>query len=152
MSQFSIVKNGDVYVAKGKLDEFADLSPLPSGQAELTLDFSGITRVNSIGTRNWLHFVNGYQGKVTFIACSASFMDAAANIASMFGPDGYKAVKKAELPFLCSRCDRDQYRFVELVPILDTGASPSFECDFCDGIAELDRDEFTLMWPKKRSS
>jgi hypothetical protein len=80
--------NGDRITLVGRIDENADLGALaaavpPEGA---TLDLGGLTRINSIGVREWMDFVAGLAPrKIRLERCAPVFVEQLNAIANFTG-------------------------------------------------------------------
>ncbi len=80
-------QEGHRFRLSGRIDEYADLMQLASElPKEVTLDLSGLTRINSIGVREWLDFVAAFGSrKVRLERCAPVFVDQLNTIANFAG-------------------------------------------------------------------
>lgn len=96
-------REGDRFELSGRIDEYSDLARLAAELPEqATLDLSGLTRINSIGVREWLDFVAAFgTRKVRLERCAPVFVDQLNTIANFAGSADVVSV-------LCAyECERD---------------------------------------------
>lgn len=120
----------------GVLDEHNELGELSDklGAGIALINLSGVERINSIGTRDWIRWLASLEAKGTrpvLIACSPAVV-AQLNRIKNFA--GNAAVKSFQVPYRCSMCERDQ---LLLVHVADMGEAPhqapACTCDGCGG-------------------
>jgi anti-anti-sigma regulatory factor len=128
-----------VWIAiKGDVDERADFTPiLALGVKGLVIDLSEVRRINSIGVRQWMQFVNTLSERgieVVFERCSVPIVQQLNMIASFRGRG---LVASVFAPYYCSKCDQDHRHLIEL-----NGSVPDLEakmtCPNCGGPLEFD--------------
>lgn len=80
-------READRFRLSGRIDEYADLGPLAEALPQsATLDLSGLTRINSIGVREWMDFVATFGEKVVRLErCAPVFVDQLNTIANFAG-------------------------------------------------------------------
>ncbi|MBL9013025.1 MAG: anti-sigma factor antagonist [Myxococcales bacterium] len=125
----------------GILDEDNKLGELVrkvSG-ARAVIDLSGVERINSCGTRDWVNWLarlaeNGVQP--VFVACSPAIV-AQLNLVKNFA--GHGAVKSFQVPYHCPECDEEK---LLLVDVADLGpaphVAPDCRCDDCESLMTFD--------------
>jgi hypothetical protein len=123
---------------KGDIDERADFSPIWQHDIQaLNVDLSEVRRINSVGVRNWMEFVNTLAEKnieVVFERCSVPIVQQLNMIASFRGRG---LVASVFAPYYCSKCDHDHRQLVELNgSVVDLEAKMS--CPNCGGPLEFD--------------
>jgi hypothetical protein len=80
--------DGNRLLLAGRIDENADLSRQADALlAEVTeIDLSGLTRINSIGVREWMDFTTSFAGKnLRLVRCAPVFVDQLNAIANFAG-------------------------------------------------------------------
>lgn len=82
-----------------KLDE--TLAPASA----LRLDTSHLERINSMGTKNWLVFLKGLEGKIPFrfATLGETMVDAAQVVPAVLGPKPIQA-ETCAVPYMCEKC------------------------------------------------
>jgi hypothetical protein len=123
---------------KGDIDERADFAPITAMDLKsVNIDLSEVRRINSVGVRQWMQFVNTLADKgveVVFERCSVPIVQQLNMIASFRGRG---VVASVFAPYYCAKCDRDHRHLVELngsLPDLDAKMS----CPTCGGMLEFD--------------
>ena len=102
-----IKKEGDTFFIAGVIDENCTLTDLePSGQTILKLNFKGVTKINSIGVREWMRIITLWKDKsIEYHECSTSIVDQLMIVRTLRGAQGKIAtVESALLPIECSKC------------------------------------------------
>lgn len=104
-----ISRAGTKVLLAGVIDEHSDFTPLLQEQDPLSLDFSGIERINSIGLRNWMRFVSQWGDKpLKYLECPVIITDQLAVIPSLRGIKSRVAqVLSAFLAYECSKCQHE---------------------------------------------
>jgi anti-anti-sigma regulatory factor len=116
--------------------KFADV--LAAADQVDSLDLSGITRINSTGVRQWLHFVRALddRGKsLRLVRCSPAFV---AQLNMIAGFTGRSVVKSVLAPLLCLHCDVPQEQEIFTDGDLDAQLAAVILCPTCRSQMELD--------------
>ncbi len=135
--QISAVGGG--FLINGVIDEFADFSVLLKAPAELRLDLSGVSRINSIGLRNFMIFLKNWSGGAySFIACPVEFVDQMNLIPSILKVGGSGWVESCMVPLFCTSCGKDAETLIKLNPRPDR-SKPMIKqnCPHCGGACEV---------------
>lgn len=122
----------------GEIDEHADFSPiLAMSEKSMVLDLSDVKRINSIGVRQWMEFVNKLADNgvdVVFERCSVPIVQQLNMIASFRGRG---VVVSVFAPYFCQKCEHDHRHLIEL-----NGSVPDLEakmmCPNCGAMLEFD--------------
>lgn len=146
VSDFTITKRDGTYVLSGVLNEFADFKSLISAAEPLRLDLGGLSKLNSIGVRNFLRFLSDWGGKaLVFENATAEFIDQVNMIPSLKGVHHHAQIQSFYVPWQCVRCEREDEVLVstpEVRAVLDAGDEPSRKCPKCDNDMNLLVDTF----------
>ncbi len=110
-----ISRTGATLKISGVIDEHADFTPLLSEPAPLTLDFSGVERVNSVGLRTWMRFMTQWGDKdLTYVGCPVVVVDQLAIIPALMGIKRRAAmVQSACIGFECLKCGHQEDRCLD---------------------------------------
>lgn len=111
------------------------LSDLPKG--EVIVDLSGICRVNSSGTRQWIEFVNAVPHTTTLILeqCSFPFFYQACMISSFLGKS---RMESFYLPYLCTSCGRTEDQMVRATDARQLDTWRTRKCSSCQSTMTVD--------------
>ena len=121
---------------RGNIDEHSDFAPILAFQAKsLVIDLSEVLRINSIGVRHWMQFVNDLGNtEVLFERCSVPIVQQLNMIAKFRGQG---IVASVFAPYFCAKCEHSDTRLIELsgdIPKLDA----AMQCPQCGGTLEFD--------------
>ena len=131
---WQVKQNGEYIELKGTLDEFADLSLIETFPSPWKLDLSGISRINSIGSRNWIHFMLKNKSEVEIHNASIPFMEQVLLISSMVGDDASPDVLKSfHLEYYCNSCAFEFSAIKNIKSDLQTEPCPK-----CNNTAKID--------------
>ena len=131
----------DIAYLSGVIDEESDFSALLTLPFIQTIDFSGVSRVNSIGLRSWMLFMTKWGDKpLNYMNCTTEISDHLATIPALRGASKrVVAVLSAMIPYDCLKCNHMEDIMVkkaEVVPVtLPKVVSP--KCRICSGEMEL---------------
>jgi hypothetical protein len=123
----------------GQIGDDAVFDELASGLAGVVvLQLGEITRVNSVGVREWIEFVDGLDrvSELVFSHCSTSIVGQLNTISSFRGA---ASIRSFYAPYRCETCDRDEVRLVDVQthkPSPDR--VPRFRCTTCGEPMALD--------------
>ena len=125
----------------GIIDENADLSALLQEPAPLSIDFSGVTRVNSVGLRTWMRFMTLWGDKpLNYFECPIAITDQIIIIPVLRGIKKQVAtIVSGILPYDCPSCKHQADIRVEraqVVPKTDP-AVLNPKCPVCSQPMEL---------------
>ena len=116
---------GGVVALRGEIDEKTVLEPLVNDLTDGgALDLAGVDRINSVGVRSWLAFVQSLEqtGKrVSLQACSVPVVHQL-NMISRFA--GAAKVTSLHAPFLCPDCESSATKLVDTIVSSRWSSSP----------------------------
>jgi anti-anti-sigma regulatory factor len=121
----------------GYLNEAADLTPLSKLAGPLVVDLGSLDRINSIGVRMWLNFVNKCEATgigLTFERCSPAIVEQMSMITNFMG--ARSRVKSILIPYVCLACKHEHLELLELAP--GAMVTPTIPCPKCQAPMELD--------------
>ena len=147
-----ISRVGNTIFISGVIDENADLSSLLQEPAPLSIDFSGVTRINSVGLRSWMRFMALWGDKpLNYLECPIAVTDQIIIIPALRGIKKQVAtVLSGLIPYDCPSCkhqadiriDRSQ-----VVPAMDPDLK-SPKCPVCSKPMELvNQDQLDIFRP-----
>jgi anti-anti-sigma regulatory factor len=118
----------------GEITEDTDLQPVVTKLApEVVVDLERITRINSVGLREWLSFVRAVEaeGKRLILERCAPPVVAQINmIANFTGANG--SVRSVLAPYHCTSCGADQLQLIDLnAPNPEAKLEESMKCPSC---------------------
>ena len=134
-------ERGTHLVLEGEIDEKSQLSVvLPQVSGVVTIDTYAVRRINSVGVREWISFVQSLDSvtDLTLTRCSPAMV---AQLNSVFNFRGKANVESVTAPFFCAKCDAEQ---LEVVAIPRGIADPGKlvlgrrSCTSCSGELEFD--------------
>lgn len=146
MSGVTVTASGDArarrLVLRGRLDESATLvSSAASWSArEVVLDTGDVAFVNSIGIREWMHFLAALtQGGASLIheRCAEPLVEQMSFIPAARG-GGH--VRSCFAPYQCAACGHEASLLVDVdghLAALEAGRPPALPCPACGASAEL---------------
>ena len=147
----------------GSIDESADLpallsrlTPLLGGASLLNLDLGKIQRINSVGTRDWVYFIEQLQKitRVQFSLLSEPFVDQGLFVPNALGKPGTRVVA-FEAPYFCDGCNARTMKVLSPSDVV-TGADgligPRFKCAQCGKVLIFDgiEDQYFRFTPYVR--
>ncbi len=142
-SALTWTKAGDRIALVGRIDENADLNALAQeipGEGA-TIDLSGLTRINSIGVREWMDFVTSLTPRpLRLERCAPVFVDQLNAIANF---RGHAEVRSVLASFECMSCGTQSSVDVVIRRAFPTGDTRHFigpACEQCGRPMELDDD------------
>jgi hypothetical protein len=105
-----ISRSGSIILLSGVIDEHADFMPLMQEPAPLSIDFSGVERINSIGLRSWMRFMTKWADKpLIYLNCPVVISDQLAIIPALRGIKLRAAtVESAFIPYDCNKCQHQE--------------------------------------------
>lgn len=123
---------------KGDIDERADFTTILALEVKaLVIDLSEVRRINSIGVREWMRFVQALTTRnieVVFEKCSVPIVQQLNMIAAFRGKG---LVASVFAPYYCVKCDHNISHLVELNgDLVDLEAKMT--CPKCGGPLEFD--------------
>ena len=106
------------------------LAPLLAGRVEM--DLSGLTYINSWGTRAWSRLLTQAQTRLQelkLVRCAVSFVLAAGMTEEFVGPG---RITSFYAPYTCPRCELDELVLLEVTPALEAARdAPPRDCPRC---------------------
>lgn len=112
---------------------------------EVWLDFGKVTRVNSLGVKEWVKAITACKSRMHYVNCPAIIVDQFNMITNFLSWN--TTVDSFEVYFVCNNCDHEESRFFELgqgkeVDPENPNFESSFECKCirCGHEMELDHD------------
>ena len=148
-----ISRVGSLIQISGVIDEHSDFSTLLSESAPLSIDFSGVERVNSVGLRTWMRFMTQWGDKeLIYLKCPVVIVDQLATIPALMGIKKRAAlVQSADLAFECDKCGHQEDRCIDRASV-DPTPDPSVlqpPCPSCGGTLELiNEDQLVIFLPR----
>ena len=130
-----IVERGGVYHLSGVLNEYADLSPLLKAAEPLRLNMSQVSRLNSIGIRNFLKFLADWGPKgFVYEQAPSEFIDQINMIPALLGLKHHGTVKSLFVPYECAKCEHEEDVLSDLADytaVKTGGEPPKRKCPKC---------------------
>ncbi|MEZ4368388.1 MAG: hypothetical protein R2939_19225 [Kofleriaceae bacterium] len=120
----------------GVIDEAAGLDAvLPLAvDARLRLDLGGVTFVNSVGVRDWIHLLAAAAAAGVAIELVRVSEPMVQQLNMIVATRGHAAVRSFVAPYACDACGHEEARLLELAEHGDTlraGAPPPAPCPAC---------------------
>jgi len=143
-------KDGVVY-ATGFLDEYADFDAILSRSEPLVLNMEGVLRINSVGIRNFLKFLNAWGPKsLEYQKCTADFIDQLNMIPAIGGINKQAVVSSLYVPLECDSCDKELEQLSDIKPYKDAIEKnqelPHVKCPECgDSMNVLSESFFVFL-------
>jgi anti-anti-sigma regulatory factor len=133
-------RDGYTWVSlEGTLSETSDLSALLKEiPPRVTIDLSGIRRVNSSGVLLWVAFMRDLErhgSQVVLERCSPSVVN---QLNSIVGFRGSAQIRSVLAPYFCTSCEREELREIELGPGAAHQLAQPLRCPACGNPCELD--------------
>lgn len=133
---------------QGSIDENMDFSSLKIGEAKnLILDLREVRSLNSMGLRNWVHWVKSFRGrKQLFLRHCPRVVVDQMNILQGFLPIG-AVVESIFVPYYCESCDKEENVLAQRGRDYMEGSvdaregqnlSPTKICPHCGKTSEMD--------------
>ncbi len=125
----------------GVIDEFSSFDDLFNrGHKEIWIDFSGVTRINSSGIREWVQAVIASHAHLHMENCSAVMVDQFSMIPEFIGKNG--VVESFYIHYICDTCGHEEKQLAVVGKDIDAG-DPHKDvadnpCSNCGGVLELD--------------
>ena len=121
----------------GRINEATDFKPLTKLPGPLVIDLAGIERINSIGVRRWIFFVEHCEAanvEVVFVRCSAIMVQQMGMITNFMG--SRSRVQSVLVPYVGVSCNHEHDELLEIAP----GAQLRMElpCPKCRSPMRLD--------------
>jgi hypothetical protein len=123
----------------GIVDERADFSELAQQlSGVVVLELGSITRINSVGVREWIRFITGLPEvtELTLSHCSPAIVNQLNMIANFRGPG---RIRSFYAPYVCGDCDHEEDRLIDLEADRPSAATlPTGRCPRCGQDMTLD--------------
>jgi len=146
VDSFSIDLKEGCYHLSGVLDEFANFDVLKLSSEPLRLNLSQVSKLNSIGIRNFLRFLSDWGAKELYYEHATSeFIDQVNMIPAMKGFAKQARIMSFNVPWQCLSCDYEDEIFMEagkVEPLLENGIKLSHLCSNCGKDMRLLVDSF----------
>lgn len=113
---------------EGDIDETLKTRALPPAEGEeVILDMSGITRINSLGTRLFINYIKTIKGVPIFQKCSTPVVDTISLLPAFIGKRG--RVESVLTPFTCNSCEAITEKEFKVGKEIVEGEIPDLSCD-----------------------
>ncbi|MEO7094323.1 MAG: STAS domain-containing protein [Polyangiales bacterium] len=117
----------------GTLDEHNELDEITDQVvgAEALINLSGVERINSSGTRDWVNWLKGLEARgvrPTLVACSPAVVTQL-NLVKNFA--GRAIVKSFQAPYHCDACTLDKLLLINVSEMRGRATAPPCTCDGC---------------------
>ena len=146
LDSFSISVKDGCYHLSGVLNEFANFDVLKMASEPLRLNLSQLSKMNSIGIRNFLRFLADWGTKeIHYEHATSEFIDQVNMISSMKGSAHQAKILSFNVPWQCVSCDHEDEVFMEAAevgPMLKDGKDLSRICPKCGTQMSLLMDSF----------
>lgn len=146
----SVSKDKGTLIFKGAIDDDAQLGAIPSTSGSVTINFRGVTSINSLGVRKYLDFVDSWRSlKVTYEDVPHVLVDAFLMLPALLGPQENTAqIVSLQVSYLCSRCKDSNDLFLKTDDLsLKQGelAFPVRVCPSCTGYLSVDDQAYQIF-------
>ena len=141
----------------GIVDEYADFSELAQvAEKILTVDFSGVTRMNSSGIRGWIQNVRRHKITLILKNCSSPVVEQFSMIPEFTGKNGF--VESFFVHYHCVACEYETRLLLRIGIEIHLGDSPHIDqqlatpCPKCGETLDLDHNPeiyFSFLRPMK---
>lgn len=136
LGQFSITEKDGAFCLAGVMDEFAEFEPLKMASEPLRLHLGGLTKLNSIGIRNFLRFLADWGPReIYYEHATSEFIDQVNMIPSMRGVANQAKILSFNVPWQCLSCDYEDEVFMkadDVAPLIEDGNEPDRKCPKCN--------------------
>lgn len=112
---------------------------------EVWLDFKEVTRVNSLGVKEWIKAISKTESRLHYINCPAIIVDQFNMIPEFLGQNA--TIDSFEVYFVCDHCGHEDSRFFQVGPGKDIDPSNEqyeelleITCIRCTEMMDLDHD------------
>lgn len=140
-------RDGATFVAlAGAITEAADFAPLAALRSPVIVDMSAVDRINSIGVRNWVHFVRKCETSGVELLCercSPAIVQQISMISNFMG--ARTRVRSLFAPYLCPTCSAEHLQLYEVTPGVPLAVPNQIACPKCGAVTQLD--ELEAMYP-----
>jgi hypothetical protein len=131
-------RGGATWIAlDGTLNEACNLAPLTQIAGPIVIDLAGLSRINSVGVRNWMDFVRSREAAgvdLTFERCSPSMVSQMSMITKFMG--SRSRVKSVHVPYVCGSCKTEHLHVLDVAP--GTEVPARMACPKCGSAMEVD--------------
>lgn len=148
-----ISQRGNVIFLDGVIDENADFSSLLGHPSPLSLNFSGISRINSIGVRSWMKFMIQWGDKpLEYLECPVVISDQLAVMPVLRGVKKRVAqVQSAIISYDCPSCKQQldcRVSYDQVVPQVKNEVRNPV-CKNCGALTQLiHSDQLSIFEPR----
>lgn len=130
----------------GFLDEYTSfLEVVQKFPQEVWLDFGDVSRVNSLGVKEWIKAISTTESRLHYINCPAIIVDQFNMIPEFLGKNA--TIDSFEVFYACDDCGHEDSRFLKIGAGEDIDPRkedltdiPNLSCIKCGGTMELDHD------------
>lgn len=129
---------GTRVIVLGAITEASDFSSvLRQATNPVHIDLGGVRRINSIGTRAWIRFIQSLSAdrQVRLERCAVAMTQQMASVAGMLGR---ATVVSVMLPYLCDSCGHDEDSEMQLEGRRDIQFDETIVCPKCGDVMEFD--------------
>jgi anti-anti-sigma regulatory factor len=124
----------------GAIDEDADFTDIlesANRYTEIRIDLGGITRINSVGVREWVNFVRALDSheSVVLERCVPVVVTQLNMIANFAGTG---RVVSVYAPYVCDECGHEESNLVDTSGTIDVESFSERTCPNCGETMELD--------------
>jgi anti-anti-sigma regulatory factor len=117
----------------GTLDEHNQLDEITEKVSgpEVLINLSGVERINSSGTRDWVNWLKSLEARgvrPTLVGCSPAVVTQL-NLVKNFA--GRAIVKSFQAPYHCTGCARDKLLLINVSEMRGRATAPPCTCDEC---------------------
>ena len=133
---------GTAVILSGNITEAAKFKPLLDVQGPVRIDLAGVQRINSIGVRGWLTFVQQAETAgmdLVFERCSPAMVQQMSMISNFVGTRSRVASLIA--PYYCEACRNEHLQVVQVTPGVPLQVPPHIPCTKCGAQMQLDEPE-----------
>lgn len=131
-------RDGMTWIAlSGNIDEGADFAPINKLTGPLVIDLGGINRINSLGVREWIHFVRDREAAgidLTFERCAPVMVGQIGMISNFMGRRS--RIRSVLVPYVCPACTTETLGMFEILP--GARVPLTVACPKCQQAMELD--------------
>lgn len=143
MSWEVVDQDGTTWFAiRGEITEGARFAPLLArASADVAIDLSGVSRINSTGVREWIQFITKLEEtalRLRLARCSVPIVQQL-NMISNF--TGHAMVISAYTPWFCETCDDEYTVLFDLERDPEELLSKSYPCPVCDSDEPMEFDD-----------
>ena len=117
MPRLTIAPEGDALALRGAIDEAAGLADLLARATggRLVLDLAGVTFINSLGVRDWIHMQAAAQRAGVAIELRRVAEPVVQQLNMIIATRGASRVTSFYAPYACDACGREDSRLIDAV-------------------------------------